>query len=81
MFKIDILYYVQLFLNYTWTILFFYLKWRIFSLFWLLLLIGINIVLTYYLIKKKKISGYLFIPYLLWLIFATYLNIEIIILN
>ena len=32
-------------------------------------------------IKINKVAGYLQIPYLLWLIFATYLNLGVYILN
>lgn len=76
-----IIYYIQLFINYTWSILFFTLKLRFFSIIWILLLI-IAIYLLISLFKQKnKVSAYLLIPYLLWCIYATYLNIGVYILN
>lgn len=79
--KISILYYLQLFFNLAWTIFFFIFKWRLFSIFWILLLIFLVFKLILNFKKEKKISAYLLIPYLLWLIFATYLNIGIYLLN
>lgn len=76
-----IIYYIQLLINYTWSILFFTLKLRFFSIIWILLLI-ITIYLLISLFKQKnKVSAYLLIPYLLWCIYATYLNIGVYILN
>lgn len=75
------LYILNLVFNFTWIIFFFTFKWRFFSLLWILIL-DISLV---FLIKdfynKKRISAYLLIPYLIWLIIATYLNIGIFILN
>ncbi len=79
--EIEIIYFLQLFFNYAWTIIFFILKWRFFSIIWIFILIGLNILLTIKFLQKKKISGYLLTPYLLWLCFATYLNIGIYLLN
>lgn len=79
--RINILYYLQLFFNLAWTILFFIFKCRLFSIFWILLLIFLVFKLILNLKKEKKISAYLLIPYFLWLIFATYLNIGIYLLN
>ena len=44
----------------------------------LIVFVFANIILFY---KKSKLSAYLLIPYFLWLIFAGYLNFEIIRLN
>lgn len=79
--KISILYYLQLFFNLSWTIFFFIFKWRLFSIFWILLLIFLVFKLILNFKKEKKISAYLLIPYFLWLIFAAYLNIGIYLLN
>lgn len=79
--KIDIIYYTQLLLNLLWPILFFNLKWRLFSIFWIsLLTIFVVLLITKYL-NHKKTSAYLNIPYILWCLFATYLNIGIYLLN
>ena len=75
------LYYIQLFLNLTWTFIFFVFKVRFLAIVWILVII----LLVFYLIKQfwniKKESAYLLIPYLLWLLFAMYLTIGIFLLN
>lgn len=74
-------YYTQLILNLSWTIIFFILKLRLLSIFIILIII----VLVFYLIIKfwaqKRVSAYLLIPYIIWLLFALYLNVGIYILN
>ena len=79
--EINRIYYVQLALNALWPIFFFVFKWRLFSFVWIILL---TIAVLYMIIKfyqKNKLSGLLQIPYLLWSIFATYLNLGVYILN
>ena len=74
-------YYLQLFLNFTWSIIFFRFKLFTFSFIWLIVLL-FTIVITYIKFKKiNKISAYLLIPYIVWVIFAGYLNLMISILN
>lgn len=75
------LYYLQLFINFGWSIFFFLLKWRLFSIFWILGLILFIVLLMIQLYKQMKTSFWLFLPYLLWVLFATYLNIGVYILN
>ena len=79
--KIKIIYYLQLAVNLIWPILFFVFKMRFFSIIWirLLILLIIYMIITFY--KKNKLSAYLQIAYLLWTIFATYLNIGIYFFN
>ena len=79
--KISFLYYAQLFVNALWSIFFFLLKWRLFSILWIFLLIALVIALILSLFPNYKTSAYLLIPYLLWLCFATYLNIGVYLLN
>lgn len=79
--KNKIIYYSQLFVNAMWSIFFFLLKWRLFSFIWILLLDVLVIVMILNFYKKNKISGLLQIPYLLWIIFASYLNLSIYLLN
>ena len=75
------IYYIQLFVNLIWSIIFFVFKWRFISILWIILL-DILIILTMKHLKKySNISFYLFIPYILWCLFATYLTIGIFILN
>ena len=79
--NISLTYYVQLFINALWSIFFFLLKWRFFSIIWILILDIFVVALIDMFYKKIKISAYLNIPYLLWILFATYLTIGIYILN
>ena len=79
--KTKSLYYLQLFVNAMWSIFFFTLKWRLFSFIWIILLDILVIKMVYDFYKKNKIAGLLQIPYLLWILFATYLNLSIYLLN
>ena len=75
------IYFLQLFFNSIWPILFFVLKARLISFIWiviLVILVGIMIIKFY---RKNKLASLLQIPYLLWSIFATYLNFFIYLLN
>ena len=75
--KIKIIYYLQLFVNAMWPIIFFILKWRLFSFIWILLLDLLVIIMIHLFYNKDKLSGILQIPYLIWILFASYLNIAI----
>lgn len=79
--KINLIYYIQLFVNLLWSVFFFVLKWRLFSCFFILLLIVLVIIMIREFYNKNKLSGLLQIPYLLWISFAFYLNIAIYLLN
>ena len=79
--KVKFVYYLQLFVNALWSILFFTLKWRFFSFLWILLLDILVIIMIYRFYNKNKISGLLQIPYLIWVLFASYLNLAIYLLN
>ena len=78
---IDIVYYLQLFVNLLWSFIFFVWKLRLFAVIWIILLDILVIYLIYLFLKTSKISAYLNIPYLLWILFATYLTIGIYVLN
>jgi benzodiazapine receptor len=68
------LYAIQLLLNSMWSIIFF--RWHLlgFALFEILLLLFI-IIITYINFKRvDKWAGYLLIPYILWVSFASLLN-------
>ena len=75
------IYYSQLFINLLWLIAFFVFKWRLFAFIWLVLLIILIIKMIIEFYKKDKVAAYLQIPYLLWSIFASYLNIGVYLLN
>lgn len=79
--KIDFVYYLQLFFNLLWSIIFFVFKFRLLSVIWIVILDILVIYMIYLFYKKIKLSAYLNIPYLIWILFATYLTIGIFILN
>ena len=74
-------YYAQLIANLAWPIFFFVFKWRLFSFFWIvfLMFLLIRMIIAFY--KRDKVAGNLQIPYLAWLVFATYLNLGTYLLN
>ena len=79
--KIDSIYYFQLAVNALWSIVFFIFKWRLFAFFWILLLIVSVIIMIKRFYDKNKVAGLLQIPYLLWISFASILNLSIYLLN
>lgn len=79
--KSKTIYYLQLFVNSLWSILFFTLKWRLFAFSWLILLLALILIMIDNFYGKNRISGLIQIPYLLWTIFAGYLNLSIYLLN
>lgn len=72
---------MQLVLNSLWSPLFFLFKTYLFSTIELIFLIWFVVIMIYQMYCKNKIAGYLQIPYIIWLLFALYLNISIYILN
>jgi tryptophan-rich sensory protein len=79
--KALILYGIQLFLNFMWTIIFF--RWRLIGLaFFELMLLLIFIVLsTFEFFRLDKAAGFLMIPYILWVSFAGVLNFTLWMMN
>ena len=76
-----IIYFVQLFFNFMWTILFFRLEMRWLAFFWLIVMWLMILVLICMCAKNRKAAAWCLVPYLLWCTFASYLNIMIAILN
>lgn len=79
--EINLIYYLQLGVNALWSIFFFVLKWRLFSFIWILLLAVLVIMMIIKFYKRNKTASLIQIPYLLWVLFATYLNFSFYILN
>ena len=79
--KVSSIYYLQLAVNALWSIIFFVFKWRLFAYIWIILLAVLVIIMIKRFYTKNKISGLLQIPYLLWIVFASYLNLSIYLLN
>ncbi|WP_455683939.1 TspO/MBR family protein [Thomasclavelia sp.] len=74
-------YTLQLIFNFFWPIIFFNFKLYLFAFIWLVILWFLILTTTLLFYQIKKISGYLMIPYLLWVAFAGYLNLSIYLLN
>ena len=75
------LFYIQLFLNAIWSWLFFSFHLPLISLIDIWLLIYVNIKIIFKVVKMDKLAGLLYTPYILWLLFASYLNLFIVINN
>ena len=69
------IYIVSLVMNLLWPIIFFGFKLKVLGFFWILLLILVVGYMIYRFYDKNKVSAYLLIPYLLWIIFASILNL------
>jgi len=76
-----IVYAVNLFLNFFWSIIFFNMQAFLFSFIWLVLLWITVLIMIIEFYRIKPIAAKLQIPYLIWLTFAGYLNFAIYILN
>ena len=74
-------YATQLFFNFWWSIIFFRFSLYLFAFLWLLVMIGLIIVMVYKFYQINRLSSYLQIPYLIWCLFAAYLNFMIYTLN
>ena len=75
------LYYIQLGVNLLWSIIFFLFKLRLLACVWIILLDVLVGLMIYWFYNIKRVSGYLNILYMGWILFATYLTIGIYILN
>ena len=74
-------YWIQLFVNFLWPIVFFRFEWYWIAVGVIILLDILVSITTLRFYKINKAAGYLMITYLLWILFATYLNIGIAVLN
>lgn len=79
--KSIILFFSQLIVNFSWPIVFFNLDKYLIAFFILILLIILVVLMIGEFKKINKTAAYLQIPYLLWLVFAGYLNLSIVLLN
>lgn len=75
------IYGVQLVLNFVWPLIFFNAQMFFLAFIWLLILIGVVIYMITKFFQVNTLAGLLQIPYLLWLIFAAYLNFFVFFLN
>ena len=72
---------IQLILNFAWSPVFFGMKNMALGLVVILLMVIFTFLTVKNFFRVSKIAGILLVPYLLWIIFATYLNIGYLVLN
>lgn len=79
--KAVILFFIQLVVNFIWSLIFFGGEYMWLGVIVCLLLDGIVLLSIVIFHKVRPMAAYLFIPYLLWICFATYLSIGLALLN
>jgi len=75
------LYAIQSVVNIVWPLFFFRLEWRLFAFFWLLLLVALVSLTMVGFRYLSRPAYYLLWPYMVWLMFAGYLNLATYFLN
>ena len=75
------IYFIHIVFNTTWSIVFFGLHQILFALIILLILIFLIVILFIRFKRVNLVSYYLMIPYLLWTLYALFLNFSLLILN
>lgn len=75
------LFVAQLVVNFFWSLIFFNLQAFGLAFLWLVLLLGLVAWMTVTFYQVKPLAAWLQIPYLLWLMFAAYLNFGVWALN
>ena len=76
-----VLYFIHMFFNILWPLFFFRLDMPIFAIFWLLIMIGLASACMYRYFVCNLPAGIIFNIYTLWLIYALYLNLAIVLIN
>ena len=70
---------IQLVVNLLWSFIFFSFRLFVLAYLWILLLIILVSIMIVRFIRINKLAGYLQIPYIIWLLIASYLNFMFII--
>ena len=79
--KIALIFIIQLIFNAAWSWLFFYFHFPLVALIDIAILIYLNQRILLIINKESRILFYLYLPYLIWLFFAAFLNASIVWLN
>ena len=79
--KIYGIFLIQLVFNAAWSWLFFRFQMPLISLIDIYLLVALNLYITALMYRENKLAFILFIPYVFWISFASYLNLFIVINN
>ncbi len=76
--KVALIFYViQLVFNFFWSIIFFRFQARGFAYIWIIALLALVILTTVKFFKVSKVAGWLMVPYILWVFFASILNYSV----
>lgn len=76
-----ILYYLQLFFNFTWSFIFFNAESYLTAFVWIVILWILILSVTAEFCKINQKAAYLMIPYIIWVTFAAVLNFSVYLLN
>jgi tryptophan-rich sensory protein len=76
-----LVFFIQLGINFLWSLFFFKLHSPLLALVDIMLLIGFILTTMFFFGRVKLRSAWILIPYLAWVCFATYLNLSILQLN
>lgn len=79
--KSIVLFLSQLFFNFLWSFLFFFIHNPLLAYINILVLIVLVVLTTKHFIKINRLAGLLLIPYIAWISFASILNLAIVLLN
>lgn len=74
-------YFYQLFVNFTWSIVFFRFEFYAAAVVVLIALLLLTIGTTSQFFTTNKTAGKLMVPYIVWLVYALYLNVGVAVLN
>lgn len=75
------LWFAQIIINLSWPFFFFTFKLQIFAFVWIVLLLALVSALFVINLKINKVAAFLLLPYMVWLAFAAYLNLMIVLFN
>lgn len=75
------LYWAQLLFNFLWSIIFFNMHQIGLAFIDIVILLVLIVLTTVYFFKANKTAGWLMIPYIAWVSFATALNLSLYVLN
>ena len=71
---VPLIYWLQLFVNFLWPVIFFNMEAFLFAFIWIVLLLVLIVLMIIEFYHINKLAGLLQIPYLSWTAFATYLT-------
>lgn len=72
--KALLVYYLQLGVNFFWSIFFFRFQWYAFSFWWLVLLLALVVTVSVMFYDRSRAAGWLMLPCVAWLSYAAYLS-------